>query len=102
MIAAGALIIVVDQKVLKVNAWVDYHPGGQKTIQHMVGRDATDEVNVYVFWTVYSAMRGYILRRCEQPPFCFYAAANDAIPDWKSTRPLGEFHTANTAGDLST
>lgn len=45
MIAGGKTIIIIDNKVLMVDAWLKYHPGGDKTIMHMVGRDATDEVN---------------------------------------------------------
>ncbi|RDL32457.1 putative delta 8-sphingolipid desaturase [Venustampulla echinocandica] len=45
LIAEGRAIIIVDQKVLKVDSWLKYHPGGDKAIRHMVGRDATDEVN---------------------------------------------------------
>jgi len=48
LIAEGRSIIIVDQHVLKVDAWLPYHPGGDKAIQHMVGRDATDEVNGFV------------------------------------------------------
>lgn len=44
-IAEGRHIIIVDGKALKVDAWLPYHPGGDKAIKHMVGRDATDEVN---------------------------------------------------------
>jgi delta8-fatty-acid desaturase len=44
-IAEGRHIFIVDGKVLKVDAWLPYHPGGDKPIKHMVGRDATDEVN---------------------------------------------------------
>lgn len=47
MIADGRTIVVVDRRVLKVDAWLKYHPGGDKAIMHMVGRDATDEVNAY-------------------------------------------------------
>lgn len=47
LIADGRTIIVVDGKVLKVDAWLRYHPGGNKAILHMVGRDATDEVHAY-------------------------------------------------------
>ena len=43
-IASGRSIVIVDDKVLKVDAWLPYHPGGDKAIYHMVGRDATDEV----------------------------------------------------------
>lgn len=48
LIADGKSIIIVDQKVLKVDPWLKYHPGGDKAIMHMVGRDATDEVNALV------------------------------------------------------
>lgn len=48
LIADGRTIIILDQHVLKVDAWMKYHPGGDKAIQHMVGRDATDEVNASV------------------------------------------------------
>ena len=45
MIAEGRSIIIVDGNVLKADAWLPFHPGGEKAIRHMVGRDATDEVN---------------------------------------------------------
>ncbi|GLA25620.1 hypothetical protein AnigIFM63326_002361 [Aspergillus niger] len=47
LIAAGQSIVIVDQKVLRVDSWIPYHPGGHKTIQHMVGKDATDEFTVF-------------------------------------------------------
>ncbi|PMB70265.1 Delta 8-(E)-sphingolipid desaturase [Beauveria bassiana] len=51
MIADGRKIILVDNFVLKVDAWLKYHPGGEISILHMVGRDATDEVKAYVLHT---------------------------------------------------
>lgn len=48
LIADGGTIIIVDQMVLKLDSWLKYHPGGQKTIKHLVGKDATDEINVYI------------------------------------------------------
>jgi delta8-fatty-acid desaturase len=45
LIANGHSIVIVDNKVLKVDAWLPYHPGGDKAVAHMVGRDATDEVD---------------------------------------------------------
>lgn len=45
LIAEGRQVIVIDQHVLKVDTFVKFHPGGNKAIQHMVGKDATDEVN---------------------------------------------------------
>jgi len=47
LIANGHSIIIADQMVLKADAWLNFHPGGHKAIQHMVGKDATDEVNRY-------------------------------------------------------
>ncbi|KAF3906569.1 hypothetical protein ABW20_dc0108012 [Dactylellina cionopaga] len=44
LIAEGKKVVIVDDKVLKVDAWLKYHPGGDKAIMHMVGRDATLEV----------------------------------------------------------
>ncbi|KAJ5619823.1 hypothetical protein N7510_003807 [Penicillium lagena] len=45
MIAEDKLIVIVDDKVLRLDAWVKFHPGGDMAIKHMVGKDATDEVN---------------------------------------------------------
>ncbi|KAL4926849.1 fatty acid desaturase [Aspergillus undulatus] len=44
-IAAGKHVIIFDDRVLKVDAWIKSHPGGDKSIKHMVGKDATDEIN---------------------------------------------------------
>ena len=46
-IANGKAIVIVDNKVLNVGAWMPYHPGGDKAMRHMIGRDATDEVTRY-------------------------------------------------------
>ena len=48
LIAQKNTIIIVEERVLRVDPWLKYHPGGDKAIMHMVGRDATDEVNAYV------------------------------------------------------
>lgn len=48
LIADGGWITIFGGRVLKLNAWVPYHPGGDKALQHMIGRDATDEINAYV------------------------------------------------------
>jgi delta8-fatty-acid desaturase len=45
LILKGHSIIILGQKVLKLDSWLRSHPGGDKAILHMVGRDATDEVN---------------------------------------------------------
>jgi sphingolipid 8-(E)-desaturase len=46
LIADGKQIFILNQHVIKADAWMKYHPGGDKAIKHMVGRDATDEVSV--------------------------------------------------------
>lgn len=45
-IAAGDVIIISEGRVLQLNGWLDKHPGGRLAVLHMVGRDATDEINV--------------------------------------------------------
>ncbi|KAI1438171.1 fatty acid desaturase-domain-containing protein [Xylaria sp. CBS 124048] len=44
LIADGRLVFILDQYVIKADAWAPYHPGGDLAIRHMIGRDATDEV----------------------------------------------------------
>ncbi|KAI4597803.1 hypothetical protein KJ359_004079 [Pestalotiopsis sp. 9143b] len=46
LIAEGKSIFILDQYVLRADPWLPYHPGGDKAIRHMVGRDATDEVTI--------------------------------------------------------
>ena len=45
LIAQGRIIVILGKDVLKLDSWLRYHPGGDKSILHMVGRDATDEIN---------------------------------------------------------
>jgi sphingolipid 8-(E)-desaturase len=44
LIAEGHAIVIKDEKVLKLDAWLRYHPGGDKAILHMVGQDATSQI----------------------------------------------------------
>ncbi|KND93046.1 Delta(8)-fatty-acid desaturase, partial [Tolypocladium ophioglossoides CBS 100239] len=44
LIADGRNIVIFNQHVLRVDPWLPYHPGGDKAILHMVGRDATAEI----------------------------------------------------------
>jgi sphingolipid 8-(E)-desaturase len=44
LIAEGRKIIILGGQVIKADAWLPYHPGGDKAILHMVGRDGTDEI----------------------------------------------------------
>lgn len=44
MIADGDIIVMFQDCVLRLNSWIEKHPGGHLVISHMVGRDATDEM----------------------------------------------------------
>ena len=45
MIDGGRQIVIKDGMVLSLDSWAHRHPGGELVILHMVGRDATDEIN---------------------------------------------------------
>lgn len=47
LIAAGKAIVIYKQYVLNLTSWLPKHPGGEKAVYHMIGRDATDEMNAY-------------------------------------------------------
>ncbi|KAI0157056.1 fatty acid desaturase [Hypoxylon sp. FL1284] len=65
MIAEGRSIFIVNQYVLKADPWLKYHPGGDKAILHMVGRDATDEVNALHSLEARQQMNRYRIGRIE-------------------------------------
>jgi delta8-fatty-acid desaturase len=44
LIDDGDAIVILDRRVLKLNSWLQYHPGGDKCILQMVGRDASDQI----------------------------------------------------------
>lgn len=44
MIAEGQTIVIYEDFVLRLDSWLDKHPGGRLAILHMVGKDATDEM----------------------------------------------------------
>ncbi|KAF2739510.1 fatty acid desaturase [Polyplosphaeria fusca] len=67
LIANGRLIVIVDNNVLKVDAWLPYHPGGDKAIRHMVGRDATDEVHQFHSAQTLELTTRYQIGRIEGP-----------------------------------
>lgn len=46
LIAQGQTIVIYQDYVLHLDSWLDRHPGGRLAILHMVGRDATDEIDV--------------------------------------------------------
>ena len=44
----GEPVVIHEGYVLHLGTWINRHPGGRLAILHMVGRDATDEINMYV------------------------------------------------------
>ena len=72
MIADGRTVIIVHGKVLKLDAWLAYHPGGDKPILHMVGRDATDEFNAY------ASLRSYLVNLPLTQPLTAYIRVRPA------------------------
>ncbi|XXH01129.1 hypothetical protein Hte_007480 [Hypoxylon texense] len=65
LIAEGRSIFIIDQYVIKADPWVKYHPGGEKSILHMVGRDATDEVTALHSLEAREQMSRYRIGRIE-------------------------------------
>ncbi|CDK28943.1 unnamed protein product [Kuraishia capsulata CBS 1993] len=47
LISVGRIVVIYDSQVLDLKSWIDRHPGGDKAVHHMIGKDATDEMNAY-------------------------------------------------------
>ncbi|KAK7992590.1 fatty acid desaturase-domain-containing protein [Apiospora saccharicola] len=47
LISQGHIIVIYEGQALKLDKWLDKHPGGGLAILHMVGRDAGDEIKAY-------------------------------------------------------
>lgn len=47
LVAQGEPVVIHEGYALNISKWIDNHPGGRLAILHMVGRDATDEINMY-------------------------------------------------------
>ena len=65
LIADGRKIIILDGQVLKADSWLRFHPGGDKAILHMVGRDATDEIRALHSREAQQRMRKFVIGRIE-------------------------------------
>lgn len=48
LIAHDRQVVIYEGHALDLSSWIDRHPGGRLPILHMVGRDATDEINMSV------------------------------------------------------
>jgi delta8-fatty-acid desaturase len=67
LIAAGRKVVILDGAVLQVDAWLPYHPGGDKAILHMVGRDATNEIRAFHSHETQQLMLKYCIGKIEGP-----------------------------------
>jgi delta8-fatty-acid desaturase len=67
LIADGRKIVIVDKNVIKADAWLPFHPGGDKAILHMVGRDATNEVRAFHSIETQQWMSKYQIGKIEGP-----------------------------------
>ncbi|KAF5677255.1 putative delta 8-sphingolipid desaturase [Fusarium heterosporum] len=47
LIAEGKHITIYHNQVIKMDAWMPYHPGGDKAMLHLVGKDASDEIDAF-------------------------------------------------------
>ncbi|KAF4121568.1 sphingolipid 8-(E)-desaturase [Geosmithia morbida] len=65
LIAEGRKIIIFDGHVLRVDGWIKFHPGGDKAILHMVGKDATDEMVALHSYEATEQMARYRIGRIE-------------------------------------
>jgi delta8-fatty-acid desaturase len=65
LIAEGRKIIILDGQVIKADAWMRFHPGGDKTILHMVGRDGTDEIRALHSTEAQQRMQKFVIGRVE-------------------------------------
>ena len=45
LVAEGKHITIFHNQVIKMDAWMPFHPGGDKAMLHMVGKDASDEID---------------------------------------------------------
>ncbi|KAI5456754.1 fatty acid desaturase-domain-containing protein [Mariannaea sp. PMI_226] len=63
LIADGQTIVVYEDLVLRLDGWMNKHPGGRLAILHMVGRDATDEMKAYHSVATLRTMERYRIGR---------------------------------------
>ncbi|QPG94370.1 hypothetical protein C2857_005791 [Epichloe festucae Fl1] len=63
LIANGDTVVIFQDDVLRLNSWLDRHPGGRLAIEHMVGRDATDEITAYHSEKTLRTMKAYRIGR---------------------------------------
>ncbi|KAG6008461.1 hypothetical protein E4U21_004483 [Claviceps maximensis] len=69
LIANGNTIVIFQDYVLRLNSWLERHPGGSLAIEHMVGRDATDEITAYHSEKTLRTMKAFRIGRKPSGPW---------------------------------
>ncbi|CAH0058047.1 unnamed protein product [Clonostachys solani] len=69
MIAEGKAIVIMDDYVLRLDSWLNRHPGGDLVIKHMIGRDATHEITVYHSAATVQKMKAFRIGRKPAGPW---------------------------------
>jgi len=64
-IISGQHIFIYRSLAINATAWLPYHPGGNLSILHFVGRDATDEVEAYHSVSALERMKKYAIGQVE-------------------------------------
>ncbi|KAF7950154.1 hypothetical protein EAE96_007449 [Botrytis aclada] len=67
LVEQGHAIVISEGYVLKLDAWLNRHPGGAKVILHVVGRDATVELDAFHSKEVKAQMARYRIGKLEEP-----------------------------------
>ncbi|KAF1815785.1 fatty acid/sphingolipid desaturase [Eremomyces bilateralis CBS 781.70] len=67
LIADGHTIVIYNGHVLQLDSWLHKHPGGLLPIAHMVGRDATNEINAYHLPKTQRLMKAYRIAKVKLP-----------------------------------
>lgn len=67
LIAQGKAIVIYKDHALNLSAWLKFHPGGDKAVFHMVGRDATDEMLAYHSEETINLFKRWSVGRVELP-----------------------------------
>jgi hypothetical protein len=102
LIAEGRMVFIDDGYVLKVDGWLPYHPGGDHAIMHMVGRDATDEVNAYVHLLFIAFVALELIAPCSQLTLGRSSTDDATIPNRRYRRTMEELCATHTRRSLPT
>ncbi|UZP45477.1 hypothetical protein NXS19_013289 [Fusarium pseudograminearum] len=96
MIAEGKHITIFHNQVIKMDAWMPYHPGGDKAMLHLVGKDASDEIDALHSYGTRQHVLRYRIGRVE-------GTWENLLPPIQGGvhRTREEIDRANSEGDLN-